>query len=473
MKVPQHIFRKYDIRGLYPEDINKDNAYLIGLAIGSIFKARGYASCALGWDNRDSSEALRDSVSFGLSDMGINVKQLGIVPTPLVYFMTCEDDVDCGVQITASHNPKQFNGVKSVHNDAYKFAPEETQEIYKRVLEFKEQGISLEDRFEDASATASGEISDFSDAVSRYVSYFVNHFEFDRPLKVVLGCGHGSCSEIAPLIFESLGCEVISEDCFLDSDFPNGMANPEDPAFMERLSSLVTKHDADLGIGFDSDGDRVGFIDEKGRPVPMAEVLALFTQEVMEVYPGEDVIYDVKFSPLVGDVIESLGGNPIQVATGHPNIDPRIKGGAALGAEFSAHIYFGHVYRNHDDGIYAAARLLKVLDARSKPLSSLVGFLPERSSSPEYKIPCPEEDKWRVIDSLVDTVKKDFSDVLTLDGVKARLTKGAWFLIRASNTSPYLSVRMEGSSPEELEMVKSNVLQILRKHPVLDLTSLV
>jgi len=463
MSLPEHIFRKYDIRGIYPDDLNKESGYCIGLGIGDIFTEMGYSNCAFGWDNRPSSEVLRDSVTRGLLQKGINVKYLGIVPTPVVYFMTCEKDFDCGVQVTASHNPKGFNGIKSVKNNAYKFSSEEVQEIFRYASSAPTQ-----------EKVPSGEEMSIEseDALGRYVSYFINNFSFNTPFKVVLGCGNGACSTVAPLLFESLGCEVFSEDCFLNSDFPEGMADPEDASFMKRLSSRVIKYGADLGVGFDSDGDRVGFVDRHGSVIPIAEILALFSKEVLLEYPGGDVIYDIKFSPNIAPVIRGFGGNPVQVATGHPNIDPLIKEGAVLGAEYSQHIYFGKDYKGFDDGIYATVRLLEIIDRYGRPLDELIGFLPKRYSTSEIKIPCPEKDKWDIMESIASYVLENYTDVLTLDGVKVELSDRGWFLIRVSNTSSYLSIRMEGKTPEDLEMIRSNVLSILEPYSVLDLSSL-
>ena len=461
MSLPEHIFRKYDIRGIYPDDLNEEGSYCIGLGIGEVFTEMGYSNCAVGWDNRSSSKALRDSVTQGLVEKGINVKYLGVVPTPVVYFMTCEEDFDCGIQITASHNPEEYNGIKFVKNDAYKFSPEEMQEVFGHAsaVVLREKVPSDGDR-----------PIELEDALGKYMSYFINNFSFSTPFKVVLGCGNGACSTIAPLIFESLGCEVFSEDCFLNSDFPEGVANPEDSSFMKKLSSRVVKYGADMGIGFDSDGDRVGFVDRRGITVPIAEILALFSKEVLAKYPGGDVIYDVKFSSDIEPVIRGFGGNPIQVATGHPNIDPRIKEGAVLGVEYSQHIYFGRDYKGFDDGIYAAIRLLETLDRLNRPLDELVGFLPKRYSTSEIKVPCPETDKQGIMKSIASYVTANYKDVLALDGVKVRLSDNGWFLIRVSNTSPYLSVRMEGKTPEDLEMIRSNVLSILEQHSVLDLS---
>jgi len=421
----------------------------------------GYSSCALGRDNRFGSEALRDSVAQGLLEKGIDVKYLGVVPTPVVYFMTCEEDFDCGVQITASHNPKEYNGIKSVKNNAYKFSPEETQDILR---------YAVDELSQEKVPTAKNASFESIDALDRYMSYFIDNFSFKNPPKVVLDCGNGTCSTIAPLLLESLGCEVFSEDCFLNSDFPEGIADPESEVFMQRLSSRVLKYDADLGVGFDGDGDRVGFVDKYGSVISFAEILALFSREVLSKYPGGDVIYDIKFSPDIAPVIRGFGGNPIQVATGHTNIDPKIKAGAVLGAEYSQHIYFGRDYRSFDDGIYAAVRMLEVMDRSGKPLDELVGFLPKRYSTPEIKVPCPDQAKWDVMRSITDSVTSNYTDVLTLDGVKVKLLDNGWFLIRVSNTSSYLSVRMEGKTPEDLEMIRSNVLSILEPYHVLDLS---
>jgi len=275
---------------------------------------------------------------------------------------------------------------------------------------------------------------------------------------------------VAPLLLESLGSEVFSEDCFLNSDFPEGMADPESGVFMQRLSFRVLKYNADLGVGFDSDGDRVGFVDRYGKVVPFSEILALFSKDVLARYPGGDVIYDIKFSTAIEEVIREFGGNPIQVATGHPNIDPKIKEGAVLGAEYSQHVYFGRDYRNFDDGIYASIRLLEIMDKSNKPLSDLIGFMPKSYATPEIKVPCPERNKWKVMNNIITFVLANYSDVLTLDGVKVNISDKGWFLIRASNTSACLSVRMEGKTPEDLEMIRSNVLSILEPYHVLDLS---
>jgi phosphomannomutase/phosphoglucomutase len=448
MLLPKSIFRDYDIRGVYPTELNEEIANVIGKAVGTYVIERGGESIVVGRDNRSSSLFLADALIKGLLSTGLNVTHLGITLTPVVHFLTCGTDYHAGVVVTASHNPKEFNGFRIDLQGAIQLYGQELKKLLP-IIENK--------RFVEGV----GEYKE-QDLTQNYIEYFVSKFKFKNKLKVVFDCGNGASSDLVPELFSKLNLDIIPTYCSFDSEFPHGVPDPENPLFLKDLQQAVLDNKADLGIGFDTDGDRVGFVDDKGQSYSTDQMLMLFAKDTLKSNPGKKVIFDVKSTGVLSDFIKQNHGVPVMIRTGHPYF-VGLKDNLAVGAEFSGHVYFYDKYFGFDDGIYAACRLLEILDREDAKLSELMKSIPKRVGSPEFKVACPDNTKFEVVRRIHDKIKNssDFSNVIDIDGTRASISDTAWFLIRASNTNPYLSIRMEGSSEHEIEVIRKQVSALL------------
>jgi phosphomannomutase/phosphoglucomutase len=448
--ISKNIFRAYDIRGVYPSEINESVSEWIGKAFGTYLMNNGKKNCVVGRDNRSSSPSISKAFIDGLLSTGCKVTDTGLVITPNIHFLTFTHDFDAGIIISASHNPKEYNGIKLELKYGVPFADGDLTNLADM--------ISL-----GGFVGGSGELVD-EDLSIDYSDYFAGHFAFS-PLKVVVLCGHGAAGGIVPDVLERLGCEVTREECDMLEDFPSGIPNPEDPEYMGRLQKLVLKHKADVGFAFDTDGDRLGVCDEKGIFYANDRILLLFAEDVLKSFPGATIVYDVKSSGVVEEVIAELGGVPKMVKTGRTYYRQELDSGAVLGSELSGHTYFDGDYFGFDDGLYAACRVLKVMDESKKPLSELMSKYPIRFSTPEVKVPCADEIKFEVIKRIEELVigSGSYENIILIDGVRAYSSKTGWFLIRVSNTTPYLSIRAEGKDKKELIKQQKLVEGVLEK----------
>lgn len=450
MYIPAHIFRKYDIRGIYPTELNEVAAEEIGKAFGSVIRRKGLQNCVLGYDDRESSPSLSKAVTKGLLETGCNVTDVGITLTPLIHFYTSSLSFDGGIMITASHNPKKYNGIKLEFRHAEPYALENLQSLRNMVEEWD---------YESGDGSYNK-----TDLTELYVSHLKQQLEFKSKLKIILDCGNGATSLIAPRVFSDLGCPVVPMNCSIDGEFPHGVPNPEDEEFIKGLSAEVVKAKADLGIAFDTDGDRVGFVDEKGVFYRNDLILLVLAKDILKKSPGSKVLFDVKCSEIVPGVIKSLGGVPEMVKTGRATMLEEMKKGAILGAEFSGHTYISHKYFGFDDGIYAALRLVRIMEENKAGLQELTKDFPKVSNTPEIKVPIDDSKKDEVVEKVSKLVSSD-SDIIkiiTLDGIRAYISQTGWFLIRSSGTSPYLSIRLEGKDPVELSLVQEKLDKILQ-----------
>jgi phosphomannomutase/phosphoglucomutase len=448
MLMPKSIFRDYDIRGIYPSEINEEIANVIGKAVGTYVYEHGGRNIVVGRDNRASSVFLTDSLIKGLLSTGINVTHLGITLTPVIHFLTCGSDYQAGVVVTASHNPKEFNGFRIDLQGAVQLYGNEL----KKLLTIIENKSYVEGK---------GEYKE-KDLTQSYIEYLHSKFNFNKKIKVVFDCGNGASSNLVPDLFCKFNLEVIPTYCKFDSDFPHGIPDPENPLFTQELQRAVLDNKADVGIGFDTDGDRLGIVDDKGNSYSTDQLLMLFAQDVLKDNRGKKVIYDVKSTGVLSDFIKENHGIPKMIRTGHPYF-VGLQDNLLVGAEFSGHVYFYDKYFGYDDGVYAACRLLEILDKEKLPLSSLMKMLPKRVGSNEIKVPCPDKDKFDVITKILAKIRTntDYTNIIDIDGVRANISETGWFLIRASNTNPYLSIRMEGISESELQVLKKHVSALL------------
>ncbi len=455
MIIPDHIFRTYDIRGVYPDEINEESAYHIGRAFGTLVRGKGWFDCVVGRDNRTSSEPLSKAVIRGLTDSGCNVIYTGLTTNPQIHFFTRHESFHGGVNITASHNPLQFNGIKLDLNGAVPVWGIGLKEL--REVCLKENYVSGEGAVQEKDLSES------------YVKYVTSKFTSLKSGKIVVDSGTGAAGVSAKKIFEKLGLNTVFLHCEPDSSFPLGPPDPEGEVMQKRLSSEVLEHGADIGFALDTDGDRLNVVDEKGKSYRSDEILMLISEDMLKRYPGGQVVYDVKCTGLLDNVIKKAGGIPKMTATGRSIILNEMNK-SLLGGEFSGHIYIGgDDYLGYDDGIFTALTVLKIIQEHNLPLSALMSSYPRLPSTLEIKVDVSDKEK----PGVMETVRRLVSDmvknedriirVLYIDGVRAYISETGWFLIRSSNTSPYLSVRAEGKDQEELDALLSITEEILKK----------
>ncbi len=438
-KFPDDIFRAYDIRGIVGDTLSAETAYWIGRAIGSESLAQNEPNVSVGRDGRLSGPELVQQLIQGLHDSGCHVSDVGLVPTPALYYAANVLAGKTGVMLTGSHNPKDYNGFKIViAGDT--LANEQIQALHERI---KTGNLT----------SAKGSITKV-DILDRYFKQIKDDIVMARKLKVVVDCGNGAAGVIAPQLIEALGCEVISLFAEVDGNFPN---HHPDPGKLENLQDLIAKVNetgADLGLAFDGDGDRVGVVTNKGNVVYPDRLLMLFALDVLKRNPGADIIFDVKCTRRLTPLIQKHGGRPVMWKTGHSLIKKEMKkSGALLAGEMSGHIFFKERWFGFDDGIYSAARLLEILSQESQSAEDLFETFPNDISTPEINIKVTDTTKFSIIEALEKDAQWGDAKLTTIDGVRVDYPKG-WGLVRASNTTPVLVLRFEAETEAELQRIK-------------------
>lgn len=430
------IFRAYDIRGICPGQLNEHLAYRIGLAFGK-YLSKGKA--AVGMDSRESGPSLKENFVKGLSEQGIEVIDIGMVPTPAVYFAVASRGLDGGAMITGSHNPKEYNGIKLCKRGAICLSYETGIEEIEKMVKTGEGGLGRRGRVRKV------------DIGNEYSDFVAGSVKMKRPLKVVVDAGNGSGGEFACEIFRKLGCEVIELNCKPDGRFPNHHPDPLVRKNLEQLCGKVKEENADLGIAYDGDADRVGFVDERGRVFENNKAFALMIKNVLRKNPGGKILYEVLCSKMVEDVIKKEGGKPVVSRVGHSYIQAKMmEEEVLLGGETSGHYYFKESY-NYDDGIFGSAKLAELVANSGKGVSELGKELPEYFTSDDTRVECDDDKKFEVIGNLKKRFEK-LGHINDIDGVKVVMDK-SWFIVRASNTQPALVLRWESSNREEFERV--------------------
>ncbi|TRX74566.1 phosphomannomutase/phosphoglucomutase [Pseudomonas mangiferae] len=446
MSTPQHapnlpasIFRAYDIRGVVGDTLTAESAYWIGRAIGSESLARGEPNVAVGRDGRLSGPELVQGLIQGLLDCGCRVSDVGMVPTPVLYYATHVLEGKSGVMLTGSHNPPDYNGFKIViAGDT--LANESITALHTRI-----QNNDL------ASGVGSVEQVEILD---RYFKQIRDDVAMAKPMRVVVDCGNGVAGVIAPRLIEALGCSVIPLFCDVDGHFPNHHPDPGKPENLKDLIAKVKAENADLGLAFDGDGDRVGVVTNNGTIIYPDRLLMLFAKDVVSRNPGADIIFDVKCTRRLTALISGYGGRPVMWKTGHSLIKKKMKEtGALLAGEMSGHVFFKERWFGFDDGIYSAARLLEILSQDKRDAEHVFSAFPSDVSTPEINITVTDETKFRLIERLQRDGHWGEANLTTLDGVRVDYPKG-WGLIRASNTTPVLVLRFEADSEEELKRIQ-------------------
>jgi phosphomannomutase / phosphoglucomutase len=440
------IFREYDIRGLADKELSPDIIADLSRALGTFHKRLGAKTLVVGRDSRVSSPRIAEQMVDGLRSCGVNVIDIGLVPTPLVYFACWNLPVEGGVMITGSHNPPEHNGLKicvgtsSIHG-------EQVQQIFK---------LAQSRDFEKGA----GQVSRL-DIREQYLEKIVSGIRHPLNIHIVADSGNGTAGVVAPELFRRLGCKVEALYSEPDGTFPNHHADPTLPENMEDLIQAVARTGAVAGVGFDGDSDRIGVVDRTGKLIFGDELLVLFARQVLGTHPGATIISEVKASHRLYEDIRKHGGNPVQWKTGHSLIKAKMKEtGALLAGEMSGHIFFKDRYFGFDDAIYAAARLFEILSETGKTPLELLSDLPPSFSTPEIRVDCPDEIKFLVVKSARDEFLRRGLSVNDIDGARVEFGDG-WGLVRASNTQPVLVYRFEASSQGRLDQIRSTVESVV------------
>ena len=454
MTVSRGIFRQYDVRGIVGRDLTEEAAYALGAAYATHLRGAGSSGeVAVGRDNRPSGPSLRDALVRGLTEHGLSVVDVGVVPTPLVYWALHNLRVVGGIQITGSHNPPEYNGFKlcagtqSLHG-------EEIQELY----EIWQRGPTK-------SATRGSVRSE--EIVDRYVDDVVQRVgRMPRRMRVAIDAGNGAGAIVAPKLFEKLGVDAIPLFWESDGTFPNHHPDPTVVENLEDIIGAVRSQHAELGIAFDGDADRIGVVDEHGGIVWGDHILIIYARDVLErTGRGQPIIFDVKCSQALPHEIERAGGRPVMWKTGHSLIKDKMRElRAPLAGEMSGHMFFGEGFYGHDDALYGAARFLAILARKGRTVGEMLADVPKFVSTPEIRVDVPEERKFAIVERAVEHFKKAH-EVIAVDGARVLFGDG-WGLIRASNTQPIVVTRYEARSEERLGAIRGEMEGWLRSEGV-------
>ncbi len=445
--IDESIFREYDIRGIVPSQVNEASIKSISHAIAKKCNDENINELVLGRDGRLSGEKILNLLSKELQSIGINVVNIGIVTSPLLYYAAKQLPSKSGIMITGSHNPKNYNGFKIVINDS----PISGLEILSLLSD------------EPISKTNTGKEVYKKNLIDEYIKEVLSQStEKPKKIKVVLDCGNGAAGEIAPKLMRSLGYEVLELYCEIDGNFPNHHPDPGKVENLQDLIQAVKENSADAGIAFDGDGDRLGAVTEKGDIIFPDQLMMIFAKDVLKNQEGKKIVFDVKCTNLLGDIINDAGGIPLMSPTGHFHIKNILKKtNAPLAGEMSGHIFFNDKWHGFDDGHYAAFRLLEIMKNLDEPLSSIFNQLPKAHSTPELNINVIEGKKFKIVEDFVNKAQFKGGSKVTIDGLRVDFDDG-WGLIRASNTTPKLVLRFEAKTPSRLEEIKNMFLNQLK-----------
>lgn len=452
-----NIFREYDIRGIVGTELILENSYALGKAIATYLTSKhpGFGQFIVGRDGRSHSLAFQQNIVNAILDLGFDVIDVGICPTPSVYFAVHHLNIPIALAITASHNPKEYNGIKM-----WGVWGQEVQAIRK---------IYEEQSFAQPRSGSRGSISSYP-IIDHYIDYLTNHFKHlkNMPMHAVIDCGNGSAGTVMPQLIEKMqwqNVQLLFPE--VDGDFPNHEADPTVPENMTFVAQTLAENPRmEVGMGLDGDCDRMNPMSKSGELIPGDKVLALFAQQVLKNHPGAAVVCDIKSSSGLIDILKQLGGKACIAPSGHSLIKKAmIANDALLAGELSCHFFFKDRYFGYDDGIYAAMRVFEILWQSGKSLDQLLQIVPHKLSSPEIRLACASDSEKTVI---VDKIKKIFAartdlDLITIDGIRAQMSYG-WGLIRASNTQPVICLRFESDSKEGLQTVKNDFFQLLLPH---------
>tara|TARA_B100000614_G_scaffold93361_1_gene84377 strand:+ start:5879 stop:7252 length:1374 start_codon:yes stop_codon:yes gene_type:complete len=446
--IDKSIFREYDIRGIVPDQINELSVKAIANAIATKCSHEQVDEVALGRDGRLSGDNLLKSLSKELQSLGINVLNIGIVTSPLLYFAAKKIKSKSGIMITGSHNPKNYNGFKIVINDSPISGLEILNLISDKFSNFKHLGKEI--------------IKD--DIMNEYINEVISQANPNsKKMKIVIDCGNGSAGEIAPKLMRKLGHEVEELYCEIDGNFPNHHPDPGKIDNLQDLIKEVKNKAADIGIAFDGDGDRLGVVSSKGEIVYPDQLLMIFSKKILKNNLGGKIIFDVKCTNLLKEIITDAGGIPIMSPTGHFHIKNALKKtNAPLAGEMSGHIFFNDEWYGFDDAHYSAFRLIEILNESENSLDDIVNDLPKAFSTPEMNLDVEESKKFQIVEDFILKADVGAGEKITIDGLRVNFVDG-WGLLRASNTTPKLVLRFEANSLKRLDEIKNIFLKQLKK----------
>jgi phosphomannomutase/phosphoglucomutase len=441
------IFREYDIRGVADSELLSPDVEQLGLGLGTYLRRHSGPKINVGRDCRLSSTRLRDALAKGLLASGCDVTDIGVVPTPVLYYSAQQLKADGAIMITGSHNPSEYNGFKTVCGSGSLHG--ETIQDVRRLIEKQD--------FERGSGRAAS-----VDVVPPYVDEIASQFQLKRRVKLVADAGNGTAGPVIHRIFERINVDVTELFFEMDGKFPNHHPDPTVPANLFHLIEKVRQTGADLGIAFDGDADRIGAVDEHGNVIYGDLLMLIYAREILERKPGATFIGEVKCSQVMYDEIGRLGGNAIMYKTGHSLIKAKMKEEhAELAGEMSGHMFFGDRYRGFDDALYAACRLIEIVAKSGRPLSAQLEGLPKMVSTPEIRVDCPDEMKFELVRRVAEHFKAKYTTI-DIDGVRVIFPEG-WGLLRASNTQPVLVMRFEAANEHLLKRYQTEVEQVLEE----------
>lgn len=458
--IDPRIFRAYDIRGKAHSQLSADACRKIAHAFGNTISElynKSQPLMAVGRDARTHSPKFEEAVVQGLMDAGCYVLRMGQTPSPVNYFTICQQNLDGGIQITASHNPKEDNGLKLQVRNAEAFSGNQLQRIRERI---EKENLQV----------GTERLQETIDATTPYLDFLENLFAGTGNGKtVVVDCGNGVTGPVYAEALKRVGCTVIELYTEPDGNFPNHPADPSKWETLRELQEKVKETNADLGFGFDGDGDRVGLVDETGEIRTADEILLLLARDHLSRHAGATVIFTVSMSGIVESEVKRFGGKPVICKVGHSFVEHAMhENKSHLGGEQSGHFFCGEDYYGYDDALVAALRILSITSKNNTPLSQLFAYFPKVLQAPELRPHCPDDQKFHIVAEITNAFAKDYP-VITLDGVRIDFGDSAWAGIRASNTSPCLSICMEARSDEKLKAIQEIVLDEVKKHPEVEL----
>ena len=453
MTIAAGIFRQYDVRGIVDDDLTEEAAHAIGGAYAALMRERNVSGAvAIGRDNRPSGDRLRNALVNGLTEAGVSVVDVGVVPTPALYWCLHHLPVIGGIQITGSHNPPEYNGFKLCFG---------TESLHGHDLQHLLELIRS-----TAAPRGNGTVRNES-VIDLYVADIVARTgALGRPMKIVYDCGNGAGALVAPQLMSALGVDAVGLYCESDGTFPNHHPDPTVPANLQALIEAVKREGAELGVAFDGDADRIGLVDDQGRIIWGDHILILYARDVLaRTGKGQPIIFDVKCSQALTDEIEKAGGIPVMWKTGHSLIKDKMKESKApIAGEMSGHMFFSEGFYGHDDALYGAARLLRIVAGTPRTVRELLADVPPFVSTPEIRVECGDERKFELVEKAVAHFTA-IHDVIAVDGVRVLFGDG-WGLIRASNTQPILVTRYEARSAPRLEAIQREMEDWIRAQGV-------
>ena len=455
MTITEDIFRAYDIRGVVETALTPDAVQLIGQAFATEALAQNQKTVVIGRDGRLSSPELAQRLSAGLRAGGCDVVDIGMVPTPVLYYATHKLKTGTGIMVTGSHNPPQYNGLKMLIAGNTLFG-ENIKALYQSIVDGK---------INNGEGTHTEQ-----DIIPDYLDTIVNDIKIEKPLNIAIDCGNGVAGVIATELFTRLGCNVTELFCDVDGNFPNHHPDPSKPENLIDLQNTMKENTLDIGLAFDGDGDRVGILDDKQNILWADRQMMLYSADVLKRKPGALIIFDIKSTSNLATYISNLGGKPLMWKTGHSFIKAKMKEtGAELAGEMSGHIFFKERWFGFDDGLYSAARMLEIISQHDEPCSTLFKALPDSFNTPELQINFEEGEHYKFMDKFIKNAEFENAETVTIDGIRVNYAEG-WGLVRPSNTTPCLVLRFEANDEDTLNLIQNTFRkQLLAVDSSLDL----